>query len=141
MDQDRIYVDKARADEIRAIKGKSYFDYDNQKDVFMCALALGIDAYRKGETLGSKDALFNDRDLNEMDKAMIYAIVNPYLESIDQITDKNTVFGIAEAIADKGFTELIEDMSAGSVEVFLMKALNNTNELYLDAKEDGLLEY
>lgn len=35
MEQDRIYIDKARQKEIRGIKDSGYLNFDNQKDVFM----------------------------------------------------------------------------------------------------------
>lgn len=138
--QDRIYIDKSRQESIRGIKSKGYLEFDNQKDVFMYAMAMGMDCYSGGELTGSKDGFFNDRDLNEADKALLYALIQPELDKIEDITDRDLVFRKAEGMADKGFTVILDEMKDANTEVFMLKMLNRANELYMDALEDGLFE-
>jgi len=138
--QDRIYIDKARQESIRGIKGKGYLEFDNQKDVFMYAMAMGMDCYAGGELTGTKDGFFNDRDLNEADKALMYALIQPELDKIEDITDRDLVFRKAEGMADKGFSIIIDEMKDTNIEVFLLQMLNKTNELYASAKESGLFD-
>ena len=138
MAQDRIYIDKARAKEIREIKDAGYLSFDNQKDVFMLALALGGNTRIGGVIEGSREGLFNDRDLYAVDKAMIYSIVNPELGGIENIVNRDLVLKKAEDIANKGFTILLNDMKDKGVEAYLMIMLNKANELFEEAKEDGL---
>lgn len=135
--QDRIYIDKARQDRIRGIKGAGYLEFDNQKDVFMFALAMGMDCYSGGELTGSKDGFFNDRDLNEADKALLFALIQPELEKIEDLTDRDLVFRKAEGMADKGFSVILEEMEGKNVEVFMLQMLNKTNEMFEMAKQKG----
>lgn len=138
--QDRIYIDKNRQESIRGIKGKGYLEFDNQKDVFLYAMAMGMDCYSGGELTGGKDGFFNDRDLNEADKAFLYALIEPELEKIEDITDRDLVFRKAEGMADKGFTIILDEMKNSSVDVFELLMLNKTNELYETAKQEKLFE-
>lgn len=138
--QDRINIDKSRQESIRGIKGKGYLEFDNQKDVFMFAMAMGMDCYSGGELTGAKDGFFNDRDLNEADKALMYALIQLELDKIEDITDRDLVFRKAEGMADKGFSIILDDMKDTNVEVFMLQMLNKTNELFETAKEKGLFE-
>ena len=138
--QDRINIDKSRQESIRGIKGKGYLEFDNQKDVFMLAMAIGMDCYSGGELTGPKDGFFNDRDFNEADKALMYALIQPELDKIEDITDRDLVFRKAEGMADKGFSIILDDMKDTNVEVFMLQMLNKTNELFEIAKEKGLFE-
>jgi len=138
--QDRIYIDKSRQDKIRGIKGAKYLEFDNQKDVFMFALAMGMDCYMGGELTGSKDGFFNDRDLNEADKALIYALICPELEKIEDMTDRDLVFRKAEGMADKGFTIILDEMKDVNTEVFLCQMQIKADELYENAKKNGYFD-
>ena len=138
-DPDRIYIDKAKQEDIRGIKSKGYLEFDNQKDVFMYAMAMGINIYSGGELTGTKDGFFNDRDLNEADKALMYALIEPELDKIEDITNRELVFSKAEGMADKGFSIILEEMKDTNVEVFMLQMLNKTNELYEQALKNGLL--
>ena len=139
MDQDRIYIDKSRQKEIRGIKDAGYLNFDNQKDVFMFALAMGVDCYNGGELENSKDGFFNDRDLNEADKSMMYALIEPELNKLEDITDRTTVLKKAEGMADKGFLNILDEMKDKSPEVFVLTMLKKANELYQEAVDKGLL--
>lgn len=138
--QDRIYIDKARQESIRGIKGNGYLEFDNQKDVFMYAMTMGMDCYSGGELTGTKDGFFNDRDLNEADKALMYALIRPELDNLEDITDRDLVFRKAEGMADKGFSIILDEMKDTNVEVFMLQMLNKTNELYEAAKKDNLFD-
>ena len=137
MEQDRIFIDKGRQDEIRKIKDNGYLAFDNQKDVFMYALAMGMDSYNGGVLEKGREGLFNDRDLNESDKAIIYALIEPELEKLEDITDRTLVLKKAEGMADKGFTVMLDEMEEMGPEVYRLKMLNRTNELYEEAEEKG----
>ena len=138
--QDRIYIDKSRQESIRGIKGKGYLEFDNQKDVFMFAMAMGMDCYSGGELTGTKDGFFNDRDLNEADKALMYALIQPELEKMEDITDRDLVFRKAEGMADKGFSIILDEMQDTNIEVFMLQMLNKTNELFETAQKEGLFD-
>ncbi len=135
---DRIYIDKARQEDIRGIKGKGYLEFDNQKDVFLYAMAMGMDCYSGGELTGTKDGFFNDRDLNESDKAIMYALIQPELDKIEDITDTELVYRKAEGMADKGFSIILDEMKDTNIEVFLLQMLKKANELYDEAKENDM---
>lgn len=140
MEQDRIYIDKARQKEIRGIKDSGYLAFDNQKDVFMFALSMGMDCYNDSVLESAKDGFFNDRDLNEADKAMIYALLAPELKQLEDITDRALVLKKAEGMADKGFSIILNDMADKSAEVYSLLMLNKANALYEEAKKKGYLE-
>ena len=140
MEQDRIYVDKSRKDEIRGIKDAGYLSFDNQKDVFMYALAMGVDCYNGGELQNGKEGFFNDRDLNEADKAMIYSLISPELGALEDITDRELVLKKAEGMADKGFSIILDEMKDKSPEVYMLVMLNKANELFKEAKAKNLFE-
>lgn len=135
MNIDRINIDKSRQSEIRKIKDNGYLAFDNQKDVFMYALATGMDSYNGGVLEKNKDALFNDRDLNESDKAIIYALIEPELDKLEDITDRELVLKMAEGMADKGFTIILDEMEEMGPEVYRLKMLNRLNELYSEAEK------
>lgn len=137
--QDRIYIDKARQTEIRGIKNSGYLEFDNQKDVFMFALAMGMDCYSGGELSGRGEGFFNDRDLNEADKAIIYALIRPELDRLEDLTDRDLVFRKAEGMADKGFSIFLEETKNKSVDVYNLLMLNRANELFEEAIQKGLL--
>ena len=138
MEQDRIYIDKARQKEIRGIKDSGYLNFDNQKDVFMFALSMGVDCYNGDVLESAKDGFFNDRDLNEADKAMIYALIAPELAKLEDITNKDQVFKMAEGMANKGFSLILDEMKDKSPEVYMLLMLNKANELFGEAKERDL---
>lgn len=140
MEQDRIYIDKNRQKEIRGIKDSGYLNFDNQKDVFMFALSMGVDCYNNGELENGKEGFFNDRDLNEADKAIIYSLVCPELEKLEDITNRALVLKKAEGMADKGFSIIFDELRDKSPEVYMLIMLNKANELFKEAKEKGLLE-
>lgn len=137
--EDRMYIDKSRQKEIREIKDRGYLKFDNQKDVFMFAMAMGIDCYAGGELECAKDGLFNDRDLNEADKAMMYALIAPELDALESITDRSLVFRKAEGMADKGFTIILDEMKDKSPEVYMLLMLNKANEMFEEANKKGFL--
>lgn len=110
MDQDRIYIDKSRQKEIRGIKDAGYLNFDNQRDVFMFVLAMGVDCYNGGELENGKDGFFNDRDLNEADKAMIYSLITPELNTLENTTDRELVLKKVEGMANKGFSIILDEM-------------------------------
>ncbi len=140
MEQNRIFIDKTRQKEIRGIKDAGYLNFDNQKDVFMFALAMGMDCYNGGEIENAKDGFFNDRDLNEADKAIIYSIIAPELGKIEDITDRETVLKKAEGMADKGFSIILDEMKDKSPEVFMLLMLNKANALFKEVNQKGMLK-
>lgn len=137
--EDRLYIDKNRLTEIRGIKNSGYLEFDNQKDVFMYALVMGLDCYTGGE-LTSREGFFNDRDLNAEDLAIIYSLVVPELEKIEDMTDRDLVFHKAEGMADKGFTSFLNDTQDKTVDVFLLQMLNKANDLYSEAVSKGYMD-
>lgn len=138
--QDRIYIDKNRQGEIRNIKNTGFLNFDNQKDVFLFAMAMGLNIYSGGMLNCSKDGLFNTRDFSEADKAFIISLIFPELDKIEDIVDYDLILKKAEGMADKGFYMLLDEIKNKSKEVFLLDILNKTNELFEEAKEKKYLD-
>lgn len=137
--EDRLYIDKSRQTEIRGIRNAGYLEFDNQKDVFMYALVMGMDCYNGG-VLSSREGFFNDRDLNADDKAIIYSLIVPELDQMEDMIDRDLVFHKAEGMADKGFTLILNEMKDKTIDVFLLQMLNRTNNLYKEAVEKGYMD-
>lgn len=141
MAQDRISVDKTRVEDIRALtKNKDYLPFDTNKDAFLYALSQGIDIYPGGILEGGKEGLFLDKDLNAADLAFLYAVVGTELEDIEDITDKDKVYSIAEAIADKGYSIMFEESEKYSGETLILKMADRANSLYKEEQEAGLFD-
>ena len=104
----------------------------------MFALSMGADCYNGDVLESAKDGFFNDRDLNEADKAMIYALIAPELAKLEDITNKDQVFKMAEGLANKGFSIILDEMKDKSPEVYMLLMLNKANELFWEAKERDL---
>ena len=140
MGRDRIFIDKAREHDIRKIKDNNYLVFDNQKDVFMYALAVGSQYYDNEEFTSSKEGFFSDRDLTPEDRAIIYSITSKYLDEMDDLIDIEKVLSKAECIANKGFSVILADMKSRGPESYLLDTMEVANELFEKAIEEKLFD-
>lgn len=137
-EQDRLYVDKNKAEFIRSInKSNEYLKFDNQKELFIYAMTLG--AHCPTKLTGTKEALFLEKDMNYEDIALIYSVVLTELGNIDELTDKEKVYNIAQNMANTGFSFIQNQIENNSFENLTMKLLVNLDEKFEKIIQEGLL--
>ncbi len=137
-DQDRLYVDKNKIEFVRGInKSNKYLKFDNQKDLFMYAMTLGVDC--PTSFTGIKEALFLEKDMNYEDMALIYSIVLPELDKIEELTDKEKVYTIAQNMANTGFSFIKEEVDNNSFESLTVKLLLKLDEKFKKITQEGIL--
>ncbi len=137
---DRLCIDKARQKEIRAIKDNGYLEFNNQVDVFLTAMAYGMDMYMGTPPNFFREAFILSTYLNDMDNALLYAMVYDHLKDIEDISNRAEVYQLAEGMADKGFTIMLDEMKSVSAEVYSLKMLQKTNDLYKEALDKGYFD-
>ncbi|MDO4486947.1 MAG: hypothetical protein Q4C46_10215 [Bacillota bacterium] len=137
---DRLYIEKSRKTEIRDIsKRNDYLKFENQKELFMYAMALGMDCYNGG-TINSGEGLFLAKDMHIEDQAFMNAIVSTEVDSLEDLNNTDLVFKKAEGIADKGFSVILDEIDGKNTETLILTMLKRTNELFNEAKQEGLLD-
>lgn len=137
---DRLYIEKSRKDEIRDIsKRNDYLKFENQKELFMYAMVLGMDCYNGG-TISSGDGFFLAKDMHIEDQAFMDAIVAPEVSNLEDLNNTDLVFKKAEGIADRGFSVILDEINGKNTETLILTMLKRTNELYKEAKKAGLLD-
>lgn len=101
-DIDRFHVDKNKIEFVRGInRNNEYLKFDNQKDLFIYAMTLGLDC--PTNFIGAKEALLHEKDMNYEDMALIYSVVLPELDKIKELTDKEKVCEIVQNMDNTGF--------------------------------------
>lgn len=133
----RLSLEKSKADFVRQLdEDADYIKFDNKKELFMYAATRGSQFPKKLEE--AKDALFNDRDLNDDDKAIIYSLVYGEKGDLNMFSDKAEVYNMIQQMANSGI-EVIQDevdnFSMGDKSKHLLK---NLNDKYKSIK--GLLD-
>ena len=137
--QDRLYVDKNKAEFIRSInKNNEYLKFDNQKELFIYAMTLGTHCPTK--FTGTKEGLFLEKDMNYEDRALIYSVVLPELDNIEELTDREKVYDIAQNMANTGFSFIQKQIENNSFENLTMRLLVNLDEKFEKIKQEGLLD-
>ena len=128
-EQDRLYADFNKKEFVRDLNKKGdYLKFDNMKDLFIYAMALGAECPMALD--GKKEGIFLDKDLNSEDKALIYALTAPELENIEKIADKETVYDIAQNMANMGFAMIEQTIESSSIENINKKLLVSLDEKY-----------
>lgn len=128
-DQGRLFVDFDKIEFIRSInKNNKYLKFDNQKDVFIYAMVMGAECPTKFK--GKKEGFFHDKDLNYEDKAVMYSLIAPILEKLDDITNTELVYDIAQRMANTGFAIIKQNMENISLENMDKKLLAQLDEKY-----------
>lgn len=137
-DQDRFYIDGEKSDFIRSInKNNSFLKFDNQKDLFMYAAALGSEY--PTEITGKRDGFFLDKDVNYEDMALIYSMAYSKLNSIEDISDKDKVYSIVQNMANTGFALIKQKIEEESFDNELLKLLMELDEKYKKLEQTGEL--
>lgn len=138
-DQDRLYIEARKGDFIRGInKQNQYLKFDNQKDLFLYAMVLGHEI--PSEFSGSRDGLFNSRDLSYEDEALIYSLVFPVLEDIEELTNKEKVYTYAQNMANTGFSIIEQKIDEISFDNLTMKLLKELDDKYEELKELNMVQ-
>jgi hypothetical protein len=130
MEPDRIYIDVKVRDILEKMKKHNYLDFDNNKDIFLYAMALGSDL--PTQISGKKDGFFLNKDLNVENEAMIYSTVLSELENIEDVTNKNMVYDVVQRMANTGFKIIEESLGNGSIENIEKRLLAELDEKYSD---------
>ena len=141
MDQpDRLYISKNKYEKLKTFNVPDYFGPVILKDIFMLAMVLGSNLYTKGYKFDSaKFGLFNDRDIEVLDRSIIYALTKPYLDDTQDINDNNKVYEIAQGMADKGLSILFSELEEAPIDDgYLYQTIDTLDGLYKDAKENNL---
>lgn len=135
-DKDRFFVDFDKSEFIRSInKNNKYLKFNNQKDLFIYAMVIGMDTPTNFK--GKKEAFFHDSDLNYEDKAIIYSVVAPKLEKLEDITNNELIYDIAQKMANTGFTIIKHNIEDISLENMDKKLLTQLDEKYKAIDENG----
>lgn len=129
-DIDRLSVEKSKAEFARNLNEETdYIKFDNRKELFMYAVTRGSAFPKPLEE--AKDALFNDRDLNVDDKALIYSLAFSETNDVDMLTKKGDVYKIIQEMANSGLEfiqEEISNLSMGDKSLILLRNLNKKYE-------------
>lgn len=128
MEPDRIYIDVRVRDIIEKMKKLNYLDFDNNKDIFLYAMALGSDM--PTQIAGKKDGFFLNKDLNVENEAMIYSAVISELDNIEEITNKAMVYDVVQKMANTGFKIIEESLNNGSIENIEKRLLASLDEKF-----------
>lgn len=137
--QDRFYVAKNNAKFIRSLNERDnrYLKFNTNKETFFYAMTLGIN--NPTEIAGNKEGLFLDANLNIQDEALLYSVVSEELDSLDELTDKNKVYGTAEKMANSGYKIIEDNVNSVSYDNLTMKLFTELDELYEGLKEEGVI--
>lgn len=131
--QERLHIDYDKSDFIRGInKNNKYLKFDNQKDLFIYAMVIGADCPSKFK--GKREAFFHDKDLNYEDKAIMYAVVAPELDTLEDIANTDLIYDIAERMANTGFSIIQQNIESISLENMSKKLLSQLDEKYEEIK-------
>lgn len=137
--QDRFYVVKNNAEFIRSLNEKDnrYLKFNTNKETFFYAMTLGIN--NPTEIAGNREGLFLDANLNIQDEALLYSVVSEELDSLDELTDKNKVYGVAEKMANAGYGIIENNINSISYDNLTMKLFTELDELYENLKDEGVI--
>jgi len=129
---DRANVDKNdRKIYSKISEGKDgFFKGANRKEQFLTAMAIGfLNNVRK--PLGNKDALFNTREIDSKDMALINAVYVYDTDNLDGLTNGEEILKIAEEYAHAGINILndqIESTTLGNFWKQYEKLVNDKNK-------------
>lgn len=129
--RDRFYIEEKTRDLLNSkIKKENFLNMANvkNKDIFLFALALGIDT--PNELDGKKEGLLLDKDLDMFDESLVYGAAIPYLEDLNDLADKNKVYDFIERCANQGFSYISDSIDNSSFEHIDKNLLLELNDKY-----------
>jgi hypothetical protein len=137
--QDRLYIEKDKSNFIRKLieKGNRYLLFNENKESFLYAMVLGMN--NPTELKGAKDGLVRESYLKIEDMALLYSIVLEELNDLDELTEKNKVYGIAEKMANTGYKIMNNKIDLISYDNLTMKLFSELDELYENHKKAGII--
>lgn len=137
--QDRFYVAKNNAKFIRSLNEKDnrYLKFSTNKETFFYAMTLGMN--NPTEIAGNREGLFLDTYLNIKDEALLYSVVSEELDSLNELTEKNKVYEIAEKMANSGYKIIEDNINSVNHDNLTMKLFTELDELYENLKEEGVI--
>ncbi len=145
---DRLSIDNKHIEKLikTDIDGKDmlYFKSDGERiDLFMFALALGVNEGKRTPSKAKKGFIQESAAKGkELAMSFVYSLALDELRKEgkeNQITDKKTVYTIAEEYANTGFNrikELVPDFSKYTHENLVDKLVEIMNEKYQQIKEE-----
>ena len=71
--------------------------------------------------------------------ALLYSIVLEELNDLDELTEKNKVYGIAEKMANTGYKIMNNKIDLISYDNLTMKLFSELDELYENHKKAGII--
>lgn len=126
---DRLYIDSNDRKIIDKIEKQGCFDFKRatNKEIFLLAMAIGVDANIDDYKIGKKDGFFLAKDLTPSDEALINicAIVK---YGLDVLNDKEKVYNYVQNCAHVGFKILIDEIdecSFGSIDKLFKIKIND----------------
>ena len=133
--RDRIYFNSKYRDFLKEldINNTLGFHLVNQKDLFLIAVALGLNEPK--EISGKKEGLFLLKDVKTSDRAIFASITLGNLQDdkdIDKYANDDINYDEAEKCAEAGYAILKEkiDDSAGNEDLLVTRLLSELDLLY-----------
>ena len=77
--------------------------------------------------------------IRDRDMALLYSIVLEELNDLDELTEKNKVYGIAEKMANTGYKIMNNKIDLISYDNLTMKLFSELDELYENHKKAGII--
>lgn len=134
---DRIFISKKAKDIVKKIDSEKFINLDTSNNtrakLFDFAMAIGIETLPiKMESVG-KEGFLLESSIDGRKKALMYSYIisnSKDKETLDEVTDKAHVYGVAQDLANTGF-EIIEDyISNSKEELLLWKMIKELDEQY-----------
>ncbi|MFW9875325.1 MAG: hypothetical protein ACFFG0_19635 [Candidatus Thorarchaeota archaeon] len=105
--QDRLHIEKDDRKHYEELDKEDFFKGKTRKEQFLFAMAVGF-KHDMQIRLGSKDGLFNTRDLRLEDEALLNAVAIWKTKSIQCLENKDEMYRIAEEYAKGGIKILVD---------------------------------
>lgn len=133
--RDRIYINISHRQFLNDIKANNTlgFNLPNAKDVFLLAVALGLNSPK--DIVGKKDGYFLLKDVRTADKALFASITLGKVtddKEIDQYAKDEVNYDEAERCAESGFAILKSkiDEAGGNEELLTKRLISELDLLY-----------
>jgi hypothetical protein len=125
---DRLYIDIKYRKLLEEMNSSNLLNSKNasRKELFLYAMSLGTDAPTKIN--GKRDGLFLTKDLNTSDEALIYTNYINNEKDINELANKEKVYGYAERCANTGFSIIENYLENGNPETLDKRLLIEIEE-------------
>lgn len=122
---DRVSIKKSDRDLYRNLKEESILKGRTNKELFMLAMAFGIEKSGRIEfKTGEKEGFFLLKELKEYEESLFYAVAIAEEDNLGIINDKKKVYSICEEYANGGINILKAEIFSGDFADF-SKRLEN----------------